>query len=151
MRSTLYIFTRHKGQDLGCGVRIAGVNNSPHPRGYKGERNCMRKLSSIGKLRRKADIVFSKWIRSRDKKCFTCGATTNLQNGHFISRGKNNTRFDEENCHTQCVRCNVFLNGNYPIYAMKLGEKMVKELVRRGRILKQFKRAELEEIITKYQ
>lgn len=108
------------------------------------------KKPTISSLKKKADIVFSKWIRARDKACFTCGSRENLQCGHFISRGKNITRYDEENCHAQCVSCNIFKNGNYPVYAMMLGEKMVRKLVAKSYLLHQFKREELEKIISDY-
>ena len=110
-----------------------------------------RKLSSISKLKKKADQVFSLFIRNRDKACFTCNSRQNLQCGHFVSRSHNNTRYDPENSKAQCVRCNIFLNGNYVEYAFRLGQEKVAELRRRGRILKQFKREELIAIIKLYE
>ena len=48
----------------------------------------------------------SKYIRARDGKCYICGKTTNLQNGHLITRGKFATRWNEDNCKCQCAGCN---------------------------------------------
>src|SRR3990167_7502127 len=110
----------------------------------------IKKKKSISQLKKEADRVFSLFVRNRDKACFTCGARENLQCGHFVSRSHNNTRYDPDNSKTQCVSCNVFKNGNYAEYAFRLGGEKVAELRKRGRILKQFKRFELEEIIKKY-
>lgn len=117
-----------------------------------------KKKPTVVQLKKKLDKVFSDYIRQRDNGvCFTCGSTQEWkyqQNGHFVSRGANATRFDEQNCHCQCVGCNVFKNGNYPIYAMKLqelfGEGIIAELVKRGKAIKQFRVSELEEMIEKY-
>jgi hypothetical protein len=32
-------------------------------------------------------------------------------------------RRDEDNCHAGCMRCNVFLNGNYIIYTRRMQRK----------------------------
>jgi hypothetical protein len=53
-------------------------------------------------------------------RCVTCGKTGHIkdfQNGHFVSRRHLILRWDERNCHTQDVACNVFLNGNMTEYA----------------------------------
>lgn len=109
-----------------------------------------KKVKTIGQLKKIADIVFSLWIRKRDGQCFTCGSKKNLQNGHYISRAKNITRYDEENCHAQCVGCNVFRYGNMVEYTHRLGWELSEKLRKKGEILHQFKRADLEEIIKKY-
>lgn len=117
------------------------------------------KKPTVTQLKKKLDKVFSDYIRQRDGgRCYTCGSTQEWkyqQNGHFISRGKMSTRYDEQNCHCQCVSCNVFKNGNYPEYAAKLqdqyGDGIIKELNARGRAIKQFTVKELTELIEKYQ
>ncbi len=77
--------------------------------------------------KKELDRVFSIYIRQRDKGvCFTCGNQKDWkyqQNGHYISRQHMNTRFDEENCHCQCVSCNVFKGGNMDEYALALIRK----------------------------
>lgn len=82
------------------------------------------------KLIRDLDSVFSKYIRLKDAfleegelvaKCVTCGdikAWKQLQNGHYYSRGRYQTRWDEDNCHVQCMRCNVYLKGQYIQYTL---------------------------------
>lgn len=46
-----------------------------------------------------------------------------MDNGHFISRAKRSTKYDERNTHAQCKRCNIFLKGNISDYAVFLEER----------------------------
>ncbi len=84
----------------------------------------MKKKKKLGTLKGKADTVFSKWIRARDKHiCYTCGKVMQpkeSQNGHYISRTFTSLRYDERNCHAQCIACNIFKKGNLTLYALRL-------------------------------
>lgn len=65
--------------------------------------------------KKKADRYFSEFIRKRDKNkpCVTCGQMkADKDAGHFISRRFEATRYSEQNCHGQCLKCNRFENGN---------------------------------------
>ena len=116
------------------------------------------KQKSISKLKKLADAVFSKWIRKRDNGvCFTCGHRNDpkkMQNGHFVPRQYNVTRYDERNNNCQCFACNMFYGGQPDVYALRLQEKygdgIIKELNALRRQIKQFSVSELEEIIKKY-
>lgn len=62
----------------------------------------------------KADAKFSEFIRRRDKYCMRCGKSgtgdygiVGLQNSHYFGRGRENTRFDPENCDTLCFYCHL--------------------------------------------
>lgn len=118
----------------------------------------MKKKKSLKKLKGDLDKIFSLYIRNRDKGiCFTCGLIKpieEMQNGHFFSRVYLSTRFDEQNCHCQCVGCNVFKNGNYPKYSIRLvdkyGQGILKELERRTRQPIKFSRADYEALIEEY-
>lgn len=59
-------------------------------------------------------------VWAREFKCFTCGVTTDLEVGHFISRRFLATRWDLDNCHLQCKRCNRELHGNLKVYEERL-------------------------------
>lgn len=112
----------------------------------------------MAKLKKKLDAVFSKFIRQRDAGiCFTCGIKKEQkyqQNGHYISRQHNSTRYDEQNCHCQCVRCNIMLNGNMDEYALRLirkyGAGILKKLNKKKKEKKQFKENELKNLIEHY-
>lgn len=83
------------------------------------------KSPNKSKLRKKADSIFSTYIRLRDAdkhgivKCPLCGAKIfwkQAQNMHFIKRSCWLYRYDETNCHAGCYRCNVVLSWNYILY-----------------------------------
>ena len=73
-------------------------------------------MKSISKLKKELDKWFSLYIRLRDAEqgiaqCFTCGKIDHykrLQCGHFQSRRHHATRWNEQNCQVQCVKCNMF-------------------------------------------
>lgn len=94
------------------------------------------KNPSIKTLKKKADKVFSEYVRKRDKgKCFTSKVRKRWdeqQAGHFLSRVHLGTRFDERNCHCQTVRDNIFLRGNLIVYYEQMlkayGQEVIDEL-----------------------
>lgn len=79
---------------------------------------------------------FNKFIRLRDKSrlCISCSnpLITNpgawkaqFDAGHFYSVGAYpNLRFNEDNCHGQCVRCNRDLHSNNTEYQIRLPERI---------------------------
>ena len=89
-------------------------------------------MEKIPKLIAKAVLKFHAFIRKRDqgKPCISCGAYTTLQAGHFYSAGNYPAlRFDEDNVHGQCKRCNYFLSGNLTEYEKNLRERIGNERV----------------------
>lgn len=82
-----------------------------------------KKLKSISFLKRKADKLFSLWIRNREPYCYICGSTKSLQAGHFVSRSYLFLRYDPDNVHTCCLVCNVFKQGNMALYALRLTDQ----------------------------
>lgn len=61
-----------------------------------------------------ADEYFSRFIRLRDMECRRCHSRVRLNdtglpishtNSHYFGRGRENTRFDPENCDTLCTAC----------------------------------------------
>ena len=59
----------------------------------------------------KADQMFSRWIRARDKRCFFCPNPA-TQNSHFWGRANSATRYDPENCDGICGGCHMRHEGN---------------------------------------
>lgn len=113
---------------------------------------------TINALKKKLDIIFSIYIRQRDKGvCFTCGVIKpwkEQQAGHYVSRVHNSLRFDERNVHCQCVGCNIFKHGALDVYALNLqsryGNDILKELNQKKGQIKQFNAQELLGLIEKY-
>ncbi len=58
-------------------------------------------------LVRTLDKAFGDFIKLRDEKCVTCGATEHLQCGHLFSRVAYSTRWDDRNAFCQCRSCNM--------------------------------------------
>jgi hypothetical protein len=92
----------------------------------------------IRDLEKKLDRVFSEYIRLKAAdengivQCVTCGNYHHWREvhcGHFIPRARKATRFNEMNCHPQCVRCNTFRGGEHDIYRLYLIGKYGKEAV----------------------
>lgn len=63
---------------------------------------------------------FSKFIRLRDAnekgytRCCTCGSFhfwKEMDAGHFMTRNRKSTKYDEKNVHAQCAKCNRFQSG----------------------------------------
>jgi len=86
------------------------------------EKKREKKRNSASVLIRKADTLFSRYIRLRDSlkttwnyercKCITCDNIYDyweIQNWHFASRRFYQTRWLEKNCNAQCYMCNVWL------------------------------------------
>ena len=117
-----------------------------------------RKKNSVATLKKVLDQVFSQYIRQRDKGvCVTCGTKKpwkEQQNGHYVPRGHNATRFDERNCNCQCIGCNVFKKGNMDEYTLfmirKHGVEVLEELNKLKYKTKQFTSQELQEMIDHY-
>lgn len=91
-----------------------------------------KKVSKMS-LRKRADAIFSKFIRQRDRDkntgegiCYTCGRRDSwrkLQCGHFVPRQYLMTRFSEVNCNSQCFACNMLYNGQPSAYAKRLNKE----------------------------
>jgi len=78
-------------------------------------------------------VIFNSYIRERDKGkgCISCGKPNGAeQAGHYRSVGSSShLRFDERNCHGQCIRCNMHLHGNAVNYRIGLVERFGEDYV----------------------
>jgi len=78
--------------------------------------------------------VFNQFIRLRDKDlpCISCGRfhQGKYDAGHYRTVGSSpELRFNEDNCHAQCVPCNRHLHGNLIAYRVNLIERIGLEAV----------------------
>ena len=122
---------------------------------------------TVSKLKKKLDIVFSRYIRERDCMattgdidygvCVTCKQTkpiAKLQCGHFQYRTYSNTRYCERNCNAQCIGCNMFKQGEQYLHSLaiedKYGEGTSDELVKKAKISHKWQIEELENMIKHY-
>ena len=121
-------------------------------------------IKTISKLKKELDKWFSLYIRLRVAneygyvQCFTCGIVRGykdgMQNGHFQSRKHLATRFDEKNCQVQCIKCNMYSQGEQFKFGINLdakyGEGTAEELECLARTTMKFTRYDYEEQISYY-
>lgn len=97
------------------------------------------------------DRIFSVFIRITYAdpqgyvRCYTCEQILPWQEsqcGHFIPRGNDATRYDEDNCRPQCSFCNEHRNGMPESFEEHLrddlGDEAVDALLAKGRTTYQF-------------
>ena len=121
------------------------------------------KIVSRSKLVKKADSVFSTYIRLRDAdkhwmvKCPLCWAKIHwkkAQNMHFITRACWFYRYSETNCHAWCMRCNVILNWNYIAYTRWMQNEYwiedVDKMIANSKKVYKLPTSEIQEIIDQY-
>ena len=119
--------------------------------------------TTISKLKKKLDSLFSQYTRLRNVdhlgrvKCFTCGVEKHWkeqQAGHFQSRSHHSTRWDEVNVQVQCVKCNMFRQGEQYKFGMyldqKYGEGTAEELEIRSKTIVKLNKTDYEEAIERY-
>jgi hypothetical protein len=65
-------------------------------------------------------------LRDADQPCISCGTYQGEWHaGHYRSVGSEPAlRLEPDNCHRQCARCNVYMNGNLAAYRVNLIEKI---------------------------
>jgi hypothetical protein len=119
--------------------------------------------TTISKLKKKLDVLFSQYIRRRNAdhlgrvKCFTCGVEKHWkeqQAGHFQSRSHHSTRWDEVNVQVQCVKCNMFRQGEQYKFGLYLddrfGDGTAEDLENRAKTIVKLNRVDYEEAIERY-
>lgn len=123
---------------------------------------------SLPELIAKCQKLFNEYVRERDLtgdyfKCISCGEIKDerfMNAGHYYNVGHfPGLRFDEDNCHGQCIRCNKFLHGNLIEYRdnlfVKIGPERFNKLKVKAGLYKRngykFSRFEVEEKIKELQ
>ena len=82
---------------------------------------------------RKADIMYSEWLRRERPACERCYKTQSLQCSHFFGRANENLRFNPANTDCLCFSCHQFFTANPNEYVewkrKRMGEIEYKRLV----------------------
>jgi len=117
-----------------CGVRCGAeyAINSRNKKEKKERAEAKKSLLTHKDYLKMLQVVFNTYIRLRDKDkgCISCGGPfiTKYDAGHFYSVGSTpSLRFDEDNCHGQCVYCNQHLHGNLIMYWENLPKRIGRE------------------------
>lgn len=126
---------------------------------YKRTKIKTKKQSLVNKL----DKVFSLYIRLRDSTpngnfcCISCGrwkTWCDADCGHYFSRARMNTRWDEKNCSAECSYCNRFdsshLDGYRSNLIRKIGEEEFERLHIRANMTRKWSEFELEQLVKYY-
>lgn len=114
-------------------------------------------------LELRLDVYFSMFIRLRDAmdggmtRCISCGRVLpfrEMQCGHFFGRRNMSTRWDEDNCNSECEHCNCkddhHLEGYRRNLIRKIGEERFAMLEARHNEERKWTEAELREAIAHY-
>ena len=119
----------------------------------------LKAVKTVSKPKKKLAPSRSKLVKDLDGYCIcvTSGVRmfwTEAQNGHFFSRRFYPTRWNDDNCHPQSMRDNVFLKGNYINYTRYMidsyGRKFVDDLEKLAHTTIKIRNAELIEKIQHY-
>ena len=84
------------------------------------------KIKTLSDHKKELQVLVNKYVQIRDKgkDCVSCDKPDTGEKrdaGHFWSQGGNpSVRFDLDNIHVQCVRCNRDLHGNLLEYRPRL-------------------------------
>lgn len=87
-------------------------------------------LETKSEVLKAAQIIFNTFIRLRDKNknCVSCDKKligNDVNASHFFSVGAYpNLRFNEDNVHNSCIRCNKDLHGNINEYTLRLPNRI---------------------------
>lgn len=119
------------------------------------------KKKTLPNLKADCHKIFNEYIRLRDsgKPCISCGGFGEMQAGHYYAvSGYDGLRFDEDNCHNECVWCNCFDESHLIGYGSNLinriGIERYKALQERAISYKKFgkkwSRSDVEELIKIY-
>lgn len=128
---------------LRCGIEYAKEQKSKASLKAKAEakrkeraktKALRHRLETIPELTKKAQAAFNRYIRLRDRglPCISCGTPwkENFQACHYVPAGRSNKlRFEEDNVHGGCVRCNLYESGNLRGYRIGLIERIGVERV----------------------
>lgn len=102
-------------------------------------------------LIKKADKLWSEYIKKRDKRCQRCGTTQNLESAHIISRTHTTLRHHPDNGIALCHKCHMYFHAHPLEFEEFIKRKKGGEFLNYLRSLERDKLStlDLEEIINK--
>ena len=77
----------------------------------------MKQKPTKTKLKKRADALFSEYIRKRDGACVRCGKRDALQCSHVVGRMNHHLRYDPQNAITLCYACHFHFWHKEPLEA----------------------------------
>lgn len=117
-----------------CAVAISRIKNEQNrrteaTRERKERRSAKERLKTRGDWLREAQAAFNRYIRIRDTglPCISCDKPDSgaRDASHYRARSVSpELRFNEDNCHAACVKCNQHMHGNLIEYRIRLIRKI---------------------------
>ena len=142
-----------------CAIEASKIKESKKISSLNEMRNEKFSIEKLNAVLDQTKLIVHDYIRERDKgkPCISCGSQwkNDFQACHrFNVKQFNGIRFDLMNIHGGCVGCNIYLDGNYDAYDLRLpnriGEEEYQKLHKRAKIAFKiphtFTRTELKEI-----
>lgn len=126
-----------------CAIEHTNLKKAENTAGLNRMRNEKESEESLAQLTKQTQILVNKYIRARDKgkPCISCDVKWNnrFQACHrFDVKQHNGLRFDFFNIFGGCPKCNIWENGNYQQYDLRLpnriGEEEYQKLHKRAKI-----------------
>ncbi len=118
-------FVRQTSFHVICSPKCLGIERRAKARADINDRKATKAKLLAMKPRshwlKLAQVAFNRFIRTRDASlpCISCGRMHQGAHdaGHYLTTGaRPELRFNEDNCHRQCVPCNQHLHGNLLLY-----------------------------------
>jgi len=154
---------KYSAMQVACSLRCAASHAKKQRLAKeKVERETTKKrkeaVKRLPQIKAEAQAEFNKWVRARDREqpCISCGAPPpNLATfhagrdaGHYRSVGSAaHLRFNEANCHAQCVHCNQHLSGNHVSYRAGLLARIGPDAVAALEVNNEVRKFSREELI----
>ena len=110
-----------------CAIKVPKVQKQKQIKVIKERKEALKTKKDVKK---DVERVVNEYIRERDKDqgCISCGVTTcypYFHAGHFVAVGANESiRFEPDNIHKQCAKCNTHGGGMYGPYRINLIKKI---------------------------
>lgn len=129
-----------------CAIEYSKAKKEKQQNDLNKLRQETKQRDKITTLIKSVAIICHKYIRLRDKNkpCISCGTPykPDFDAGHFYPAGKFSTlKFNENNIHGQCIKCNRFNEGNESEYRtnlhLRLSNEQINELDELARLEKQ--------------
>ena len=105
------------------------------------------------KIVKRLDVLFSNWIRNRDKRCMRCGRPDGgLQCAHIAGRRSLAGRWNDKNAITLCYACHLRWSHQNPLEFSEWLKETLPDFFEEGRrvIKTTVKNLDLEELVKKY-
>ena len=128
--------TLQKTCSVDCAIKYGQLKEAANKTDLNKMRNEKDKVNNLEEIKSQTRKLVHKYIQLRDKgkSCISCGTPLgyNYDAGHIFSAGQHNMiRYDLDNIHGQCIKCNRYNEGEYEKSRIATKERIGEERFRR--------------------